>query len=269
MRREALAVVELDKLLAIINELAPASGADPDDGPVFLREGQAMSFKKIGVCVDPTERNLYEAASRGVQFLITHHPWRGEAYETVEAKDLIIYQVHSATNHGDEGNHRILAQALGLEKIKLVPGGGVVASANVLLKELIERCQRVLDLNVVPYWGDLNEKVKKVAVLVGPGFLPIYRSAWETWLDEGCDTILTGELGRFPVALAAIRRLKLVDLGHSTMVKPGMANLAYRLKNRLKAMGCEVEFFADLYGVNYYTTWFFPHLEDDAGVGRT
>lgn len=262
-------MVELEKLLAIIDELAPVSGGDFDDQPAFLREGQVTSFNKIGVCVDPTERNLYAAASRETQFLITHHPWRGEAYETVEAKDMTIYQIHSATDEGEEGNHRTLAQSLGLEKIKPITGGGVVAQANVPLKELIERCQRVLDLNVVPYWGDLNEKVKKVAVLAGPGFLPIYRSAWESWLDEGCDTILTGELGRFPVGLAAIRRLKLVDLGHSTMVKPGLAHLAYRLKNRLKAMDCDVEFFDDLYGVNYYTTWFFPHLEDDAGVGRT
>lgn len=269
MRQEATAVVELDKLLAIIDELAPATGADCDDQPAFLREGQAVNFTKIGVCVDPTERNLSTAASRNVQFLITHHPWRGEAYEIVEDKDMAIYHMHSAIDQGEEGNHRTLAEALGLEKIKPVPGGGVMAKANMPLKELIERCQRVLEVNVVPYWGDLNEKVKKIALLAGPGFLPVYRSAWESWLDEGCDTILTGELGRFPVSLAAIRRLKLVDLGHSTMVKPGLAHLAYRLKNRLKAMNCEVEFFDDLYGVNYYTTWFFPHLEDDAGVGRT
>lgn len=260
-------MVEREQLLALIDELVPSAGADTDDPPTLLREGAAKSFQKIGVCVDPTERNLYAAASRDIQFLITHHPWRGEAYETVEAKDMAIYHIHSATDRGDEGNNYVLAKLLGLDNVRPTEGG-VIARADLILKELIERCQRVLELNVVPYWGDLNEKVNKVGLLVGPGFLPIYRAAWECWLDEGCDTVLTGELGRFPVGLAAMRHLKLVDLGHSAMVKPGMAHLAYRLKNRLKAFQCDVEFLDDLYGVNYYTTWFFPHLEDDAGVGR-
>ena len=261
-------MLELDKLLALIEELAPAANADEDDPPKLLRQGSNPTFSRIGVCVDPTERNLYLAASRGIQFLITHHPWRGEGFETVESKDLTILHLHSASDRGDEGNNQVLAQLLGLEGVREMVGG-VVARTDLALKELIERCQRVLDLNVVPYWGDLNERVKKVALLVGPGFLPIYRFAWECWMDEGCDTVLTGELGRFPVGLAAMRHLKLVDLGHSAMAKPGMAHLAYRLKSRLKAFDCEVEFLDDLYGVNYYTTWFFPHLEDDAGVGRT
>ncbi|HEX2952655.1 MAG TPA: Nif3-like dinuclear metal center hexameric protein [Bacillota bacterium] len=260
-------MIDLEKLLSIIDELAPAAGADADDQPSILREGETVEFGRIGVCVDPTERNLYAAAARDIRFIITYHPWRGEAYETVEAKDMTIMQIHSAADRGEEGNNYILGQLLGLSGIKPV-ADGIVGNADLLLKELIERGQRVLELNVVPYWGDLNSRVNKVALFVGPGFLPLYRSAWECWLDEGCDTILTGELGRFPVCLAAMRHLKLVDFGHGSMAKSGMSHLAYRLRNRLKALECEVEFLDDLYGMNYYTTWFFPHLEDEPGVGR-
>lgn len=260
-------MIDLDKLLAIIDELVPATGADPDDRPSLIREGSLTSFGRVGVCVDPTERNLYAAAARDIHFLITYHPWRGEAYETVEAKDMTIYQLHSAADRGEEGNHFVLAQLLGLEGINPIQEG-VVGRGGLLLKEMIERGQRLLELNVVPYWGDLNSKVNKVALFVGPGFLPVYRSSWERWLDEGCDTIITGELGRFPICLAAMRHLKLVDFGHSAMAKPGFSHLAYRLRNRLKALDCDVDFLDDLYGMNYYTTWFFPHLDDDAGVGR-
>ncbi|MGE5527580.1 MAG: Nif3-like dinuclear metal center hexameric protein [Patescibacteria group bacterium] len=248
------------EILAVLEELAPAACADPGDAPGFeIRAGETC--RRIGVCVDPTERNLYLAATDGADLVITHHPWRGEAEEVVRAKGISIYRLHSAWDYAPEGNAVTLARMLGLRDLVLAEGA-LTGVTDLPLRALIERCQRVTGRNILPYAGDLSRRVQTVGIIPGSGFLPIFHRRWEALLASGCDTVISGEISHTALRLAETRGVNLVDLSHSGVVKPGLAHLAYLLKCRLVAHECEAYFYDDLYAVNYYTAWSLPRQEE-------
>ncbi|MGE5598558.1 MAG: Nif3-like dinuclear metal center hexameric protein, partial [Bacteroidota bacterium] len=105
------------------------------------------------------------------------------------------------------------------------------------------------------YCGDLARRAGTVGIIPGSGFLPVYLRRWEALAEAGCDTLISAEISHFAARFAHARGLNLVDLGHSGLAAPGMAHLAYLLKCRLSAQGCETEFYDDTYAVNYYTSW--------------
>ena len=82
-------MIELGRLEAILQELASPELADLYDTPCYSRRYQEK-VEKIGVCVDPTAENIRIASERGVQLLLSHHQWLGEAVEVVEEKKLSL-----------------------------------------------------------------------------------------------------------------------------------------------------------------------------------
>src|SRR5690554_409337 len=245
--------------------MAPTELADLYDAPCYIKRYREK-VERIGVCVDPTAKNIELAREKGIQILISHHRWLGEAAKTVEAEEISLYYMHSVWNRATEGTAVTLARLLNLEKFSL-EGDVVKNTTDLTLKELIACCQRVLEVDILPYVGDLNTPVKKVVISAGPGFMGLYKEEWQSWLEEGFDTALSAELGRFAVGYLGSRGVNLVNLGHSPMVKPGMKHLAYLLQNRLKIFECEVEFLADLYTVQYQTGSFYHNIGSEEIVG--
>lgn len=253
-------MIELDKLVSIMEELAPAKIADHYDPPRYQVEPKAgEKVEKIGVCVDPTETNLRSASRKGVELLICHHSWQGEAAAEVETKGMGIYLLHSAWNKAREGNNITLARLLNLVD-PVFEGDAVLGTTDLPFKDLLACCRRILEINFIPYTGDLNSQAGKVAVVSGPGFWPVYKEKWNQWLAGGCRTILSAELSRYSIGYFSRHNTNLVDLGHSVMAKPGMKHLAYTLQNRLKIFDCEVGFFPDTYSINYHTGSIYPGM---------
>lgn len=253
-------VIELGKFESILEELAPAKNADPYDLPGYQVKPEGREqVEKIGVCVDPTEHNIRSASRKGVELLLSHHAWQGEAAGELTAKGMGLYKLHSAWNKAPEGNNIILARLLDLSN--LAPAGDAVfGTTDLSFKELIACCQRVLEVNILPYSGDLNARVTRVAVVSGPGFFPVYKEAWEEWLAGGCNVILSSELNRYSMNYFSRHGVNLIDLGHSLMAKPGMKHLAYLLQNRLKVFDCDVEFLSHFYTVDYSIGFVYPGL---------
>ncbi len=255
-------MIELGKLESILEELAPAKIADHYDPPRYqVKPKTGPKVGKIGVCVDPTETNIRSAARKGVELLISHHPWQGEAADEIETRGMGIFLLHSAWNKAREGNNITLARLLNLTD-PVFEDDAVLGATDLLFKDLLTCCQRILEVNFLPYTGDLNSWAGKVAVVSGPGFWPVYKEKWCHWLASGCRTILSSELTRYSIGFFSRHNINLVDLGHSIMAKPGMKHLTYTLQNRLKIFGCEVGFFPDTYSIDYYTGSIYPGLSD-------
>jgi putative NIF3 family GTP cyclohydrolase 1 type 2 len=256
--------MEVQDLIRILTELAPGLSMD-SLGKVFPPGSGSKLLSKIGVCVDPTEENIQTAVAKEMEVLISYHPWYHEAEDVVTQQGIHIVAVHEAWDSVPEGIAPTFAKTIGLT--------GLTHCESVLtgqfqgnFRELLERCQRVLDLNVVPYCGETKDSVVKVGLWPGPGFLPTNRKIWEICRAAGCDTILSGEISIAPMRYAAANRFKLIDLGHSAMAKPGMQNLANILQSRLKAKEVTVDFLRGFYGCNYNTTWFFPDNPEQGGL---
>lgn len=255
-----------ETVLAVLEELAPRLCAEPGDEPRFeVRNGEACS--RLGVCTDPTERNILHAASDGVDFLIAHHAWNGEGAEVVAAKRMSLYRLHSAWDLAPEGNLATLARMLGLRELVL-RDGALTGTTDLDFKEFLERSQRLVGRDVLPYCGDPGRRVRTVGIIPGSGFLPIFRRRWEAMVALGCDTIVSGEISHTAARFAQVNGVRLVDLGHSGLVRPGMMHLAYLLRCRLMAHGCEVEFYDDAYAVDYHTAAALPRPEEDRGAAE-
>jgi putative NIF3 family GTP cyclohydrolase 1 type 2 len=251
--------MDVATLIAVLKGLAPELAAD---GFVNIPAGRAgVTVKKLGVCVDPTEATITCAVNKGITILISYHPWQGEAQQLIRAGGIGIIPLHTAWDNAPEGANVTFAREIGLTDITL-SADFVHGKIDTIVKNLLEKCQRVVDQNIIPYFGEPRTPVKRVAIWTGPGFLPFNRKLWKNCCEQGCDTIISGELSLLPIRFAASHKLQLIDLGHSLMAKPGMANLARIIKGRLNQAGCSVEFFTEYYGCNYYTNFAYSQPND-------
>lgn len=252
-------MIELEKFQAIIEEIAPAALADKYDPPFFWRKPGNL-LQKIGVCVDPTERNFLMAKADGVDLLISHHPCLEKDASLLDGTEMGVLVLHSVWNKAPEGNTATLARLLNLRD-PVQEGELIYGRLEMTLRDLLFACQRLLQTPLMPYAGDLNAQTGQVLIISGPGFAPVYREQWDKYIALGCDTVLSAELGRFALSHLTRQEIKLVDLGHSVMARPGMEHLTYTLQTRLKIFHCEVIFYPDLYTVNYQAASFYPGLE--------
>jgi putative NIF3 family GTP cyclohydrolase 1 type 2 len=251
--------MDVATLIAVLKGLAPELAAE---GFVNIPAGRAgVTVKKLGVCVDPTEATITCAVNKGITILISYHPWQGEAQQLIRAGGIGIIPLHTAWDNAPEGANVTFAREIGLTDITL-SADFVHGKIDTIVKNLLEKCQRVVDQNIIPYFGEPRTPVKRVAIWTGPGFLPFNRKLWKNCCEQGCDTIISGELSLLPIRFAASHKLQLIDLGHSLMAKPGMANLARIIKGRLNQAGCSVEFFTEYYGCNYYTNFAYSQPND-------
>lgn len=254
--------MEIKDLFNILKKLAP--GLSIDD--FINHEGDRFkTISKIGVCIDPTPLNVIKAYDNGIEVLICYHPWQGEAEPAVRNGAMEIWPLHTAWDNTEEGVTYTLARAIGM--IGLYQKGEIVYGiTECAFRDLIELCQRALGQNILSYCGDLKLLTNKVGIWAGPGFLPNYKKFWEVCREEACDTIISSEITLSAIRYSRARQVKLIDLGHSAMAKPGMLKLAKLLREEITIGPCTVEFYDDFYGCNYYTNCAFADqfTEDDS-----
>ncbi|HBF35708.1 MAG TPA: hypothetical protein DDW50_00120 [Firmicutes bacterium] len=244
--------MEIKELLNILKKLAPSLSYQDFSDPSSCNSSvtSTRSISRLGVCVDPTAINVENAAKLGIEVLISYHPWYGEAKELVDIQHMQIWSLHEAWDNAPEGVLCTLAKGIGIKS--LYPMGElIIGELKTNFRDLIEYCQRFLGQNILSYSGDLKQEVHKVAMWAGPVFLPNYKRFWEVCQTENCDTLLSSELTLSALRFSRACQLKLIDLGHSSMAKPGMSNLAAILKKEAK--DCSIHFLDDLYACTYYT----------------
>lgn len=243
--------MEIKELVNLLKKMAPSLSCQDFDGPApGASAAPARSISHLGVCVDPTAINIENAVRLGIEVIISYHPWNGEAKDLVDRQQIQIWPVHEAWDNPPEGITDAFAKGIGVKG--LYPKGELLmGELEIIFRDLIENCQRLLGQNILSYSGDLRQEVHKVAIWAGPGFLPHYKKFWEVCHTENCDTFLSSELTLSALRFSREYQLKLVDLGHSSMAKPGMSNLAAILEKEFT--DCSIHFLDDLYTCTYYT----------------
>lgn len=254
--------MELQVLINLLQELVPDFEWEDFKQSSVYGDG-TRELTKVGVCVDTTAENIHSATKRGVEVLISYHPWHGEASKLISTKEMLIIPLHTAFDNAPEGINFTFAKNLGLQEITLNQGVVTGTISGLIFRELIERCQRIVERNVIPYYGELRYPVRRVGFWSGPGFLPHNKQVWECFLEQGCDTIISGEITLLPLRFASANQLKMVDLGHNGMARSGLANLAEMIKSRLKAYDCSVEFFEHYYAISYHTKNYFMQQNEE------
>jgi len=131
----------------------------------------------------------------------------------------VAYDLYHLENKGEE---------LGLGRIGQVE--------EMSLKEFAEHVKDVLNVQAVRVVGNLNDRVKKVAVLGGDG-----NKYYSHAKFRGADVYVTGDIYYHTAHDAMMDGLNMIDPGHNVekVMKAGVAN---KLANMCKENGFEVEF---------------------------
>ena len=256
----------LGDVLLAVEELWPASLAEPWDevGPVVGRPERPVT--RIMFAVDPTLEVIADAISRGTQLLITHHPlllkpvnsvaatgFKGEAVHLLIESGCALVTAHTNADSALGGVSDVIADALGvLDTTPLSPSKDGLPEEGIgrvgMLAEpmkLGDFAERVFETmptvaGGVRVAGDPAGIVQKIAVCGGAG-----DSLFEAVRASEADAYVTADLRHHPASEAREASLNgkpyLIDVSHFASEWLWLPAAAKALGNVLEEMGHDVE----------------------------
>ena len=237
------------ELIAFLERFAPLELAEDWDNVGLLIGDRLRDAPRILTCLTLTPDVAREALRRQAALIVTHHPILFHAVKRLTADDsegrmlleliaagVAVYSPHTAYDSAADGINQQLAQQLGLTQIEpLVPhvsgaGSGRMGiwahpgdqkTAATSLDDFIAMVKTMLRIDVLPFVGDRQQPVSRVAIACGSGgeFL-------SAAINRTCDVLLTGE-ARFHACLEARGAgIGLVLAGHYATERPALEHLA-------------------------------------------
>lgn len=201
-----------------------------------LQVANSGKVTRVGAAVDAGVVPFRKAVAAGVDFLIVHHgmywdmprPLTGPARARVEALmlgDCALYSSHlPLDSHPQIGNNALIARQLGLRPSRgFLPneGGpiGRIAPSRMTRAALRRRLEALYPRVVAMEFG--AARPARVAVCSGSG-----NGAMRALLEEGVDTLVTGELREEWFNVAQEHGLNLYLCGHYATEVHGVRALA-------------------------------------------
>jgi len=175
-------------------------------GTFLPREGTSPFIGKEGTLEKVREFRLETVLPQNrrnevIQALLAAHPYEEVAY------DLYPLNIHG--------------QIRGLGRI------GELEEA-VSLHEFAERCRELLHPDFLHVRGDLQSRIRKVAVLGGSG-----GDYFDRALHSGADVFLTGDVKFHQAQEAELNGLALIDAGHDATEWPIVSSMASFLREKM------------------------------------
>lgn len=209
----------------------------------------------IYVALDATDEVIAEAIAAKADLLITHHPLIFKGVKQINDQDFLgrrlirliqadisYYAMH--TNYDVLGMAEAAGRRLHLTDMSVLDvtgrreacggwieeGIGKVADLEeaVSLKDYCEQVKDAFGLTDVRVFGDLNAKIRRVALCPGSG-----KSEIEKALKAEADVLVTGDIGHHEGIDAAAQGMAVVDAGHYGMEHIFVEEIAAYLRKNL------------------------------------
>ena len=236
-------------ILTFVEILAPPSMKYDWDNVGLLCGSASQEVHKILVALDPFEGVCREAAEKGADLLVTHHPLIFRPRKSVTDGDDVGRSILFLAKHGISalnahtnldcapgGVNDVLAETLGLADVEVLdPLGvdgqgrpwGLLRAGTVAEQSLVQFLAHVktrLSAQGLRY-VDGGRPVRKVAVGGGAcaDELPAVLAA-------GCDTFVTADVKYNEFYDAKAEGVNLIDAGHFATENPVVAVLAAKLR---------------------------------------
>ena len=197
---------------------------------------EEKEIKKIFTALDATEETIAQALEFGADLLITHHPmifspvkkvtsadFIGRRLITMIQADLCYYAMH--TNYDVLGMADLSGDKMNMKNAEILEvtaegdigkedepeGIGRVSDLEtpMTLRECCEDVKSAFHLGAVKVFGNLEEKVKRIAICPGSG-----KSVIQAALDKNADVLITGDIGHHEGIDAVAQGLAIIDGGH-------------------------------------------------------
>lgn len=191
--------------------------------------------RRIYIALDATDEVIDAAIESQADMLVTHHPMIFGALKRINNLDFIgnrilkliqsdisYYAMH--TNYDVLGMARLSGEKMNLSKAEVLEatcengpsdngeeGIGRVADLDhpVTLQECGHEVKKSFQLNAVKIFGDLDARVRRIAISPGSG-----KSMIKAALDKKADVLITGDIGHHEGIDAVAQGLAVIDAGH-------------------------------------------------------
>lgn len=221
-----------------IDSIAPFDTQESWDNSGFLVGDGEKEVKKVLVALDVTEPALNEAAEKGANLIISHHPVIFGALKELHPKNIAflaaekgiaIISAHTCLDIAEGGVNDCLAAALGLKNVvRIDDGEGLLRMGEldepISCGDFIKYVAEKINVGGIKY-TPTEKMIKKVAVCGGSGG-DLYSAA----MAAGADAFVTSNIKHN--IFIDIRRdnFCVLDAGHfcteNTVIKPLAEKLA-------------------------------------------
>ena len=244
-------MITVETILEFLNGYCPFETAMETDNPGLQVGARGAAVSRVLLDMDATAEAAEEAAARGCELLITHHPLsfglpKNCTDETTEGRGVLrlarhgIAHIacHTNLDAAANGVNTQLAAACGMKETVLFAGIARAGSLETTAEELAARVKR--ELHVAACRAAISHPdVHKLAVIGGSG-----GSMVEECVKEGCDTLVTGEAKHRQILLARELGLNLLIFGHYETEYPVLPPLAEALRAAFPELEVAVRRFA-------------------------
>lgn len=194
--------------------------------------------KKVMTVIEANEAVVEEAIEKGVDLIVTHHPFifgkinrvntgdfKGKLIHKLIKNDISVYSMHTNFDIAFDGLNDYFMEVMDFKDTKVLDkidsdenycegktyGLGRIGKLeeSISLKELCKKLKSVLNIECLRVVGDLGKEISKVAVVTGSGSEFAKLAA-----KEGADVILTGDVKYHEAQDVFDMGMNLVDCGH-------------------------------------------------------
>jgi dinuclear metal center YbgI/SA1388 family protein len=237
-------------VVAALEETAPACLAEPWDNVGWQVRCETSPITGLLCAVDVTEAVLDEAAARGANLIIAHHPPLFHPLRSLDAESRVgsvltravqmnisIIAAHTNWDSAPGGISWALTRHLGLDPIEPLissdvreeAGLGIIARSPTPLtsERLANWARHELGSSVISMVGEADGH-ERVALMGGSGTSGILRAA-----EIGATLYITADVRYHDAQEAEGLGLSLLVIDHGASERPGMAELGRILASRL------------------------------------
>lgn len=250
--------MKLNDIINIVEEIAPVKLKENFDNVGLMVGDREKNITKVLLALDCTEDVICEAKKLGAELILTHHPllFRKPSSITTDTllgrkiielikNDINLYSAHTNWDSVKGGLNDTLVKMLGFEEGIIIERNQADSEAGIgrfiELKEemnvidVINLIKSSLRIKNLRYSGDLDESIKKIAIVNGSG-----QDYFEDSKNLGADLIITGDTTYHFVSDYREMGLNILDIGHFNSEWPVLINVSEKIKEKLNG---NVEFF--------------------------
>lgn len=229
-----MSVTVLD-VMRIMEEFAPSEIAAQWDNCGLLVGDERQEIKRILIALEPSQTVIEEAIEKKVQLLITHHPMmlnkinrittstkEGEKLISLVQNKISLFAAHTNLDQVPQGLNGQITKLLELENSRILTKTNMMEGDHEIgfgrigylkkeesLLDFLQMVKEKLKLDHLQYVGDLDVRIRKVAVVTGSGMGELDQA-----ILEGADVLLTGDIKYHSARYAKEAGIALVDGTH-------------------------------------------------------
>lgn len=236
--------IKPQRILEILRQWAPLELAQSWDN-VGLLVDSGCPVTAVLTALDITPAVVREAAGKGCELIVAHHPVIFDPLKTLAADDVpaLLLQngisavcLHTNLDAAPGGVNDVLAGLLGMpgERETIAEGCGRLGTlpAPTTAAALAALCAETLGPGA--HYVEANHPVRRLAVVSGAG-----GSFLAECIERGADCLVTGEAAHHIALLAKQKGIGLVAAGHWATERPIAAALAAYLRENLPGITAE------------------------------